>query len=107
ELYLESFRKRRAAWPQVLVAQRTYFQISVEYTEALEEMRRAEVLILGLLLVDGLDEPPNAPGGGGRQRGRDEGGAGPFNSRGGRGQENGGAASHRVAQHPAQGWGCL
>jgi cobalt-zinc-cadmium efflux system outer membrane protein len=57
ELYLDSFRKRRAAWPQVLVAQRTYFQISVEYTEALDEMRRAEVAILGLLLVDGLDEP--------------------------------------------------
>ena len=57
ELYLDSFRKRRAAWPQVLVAQRTYFQISVEYTQALDEMRRAEVAILGLLLVDGLDEP--------------------------------------------------
>jgi cobalt-zinc-cadmium efflux system outer membrane protein len=62
ELYLESFRQRRAAWPQVLVAQRTYFQISVDYTEALEEMRRAEVAILGLLLVDGLDEPSGAPG---------------------------------------------
>jgi cobalt-zinc-cadmium efflux system outer membrane protein len=57
ELYLDSFRKRRAAWPQVLVAQRTYFQASVEYIEALEELRRAEVAILGLLLVDGTDEP--------------------------------------------------
>jgi cobalt-zinc-cadmium efflux system outer membrane protein len=56
-LYLDSFRKRRAAWPQVLVAQRTYFQASVEYIEALEELRRAEVAILGLLLVDGTDEP--------------------------------------------------
>src|SRR5262249_2144536 len=75
ELYLDSFRKRRAAWPQVLVAQRTYFQIRVEYTEALDEMRSAEVAILGLLLVDGLDEPPNAPGEGGRgqHRGREEG----------------------------------
>jgi cobalt-zinc-cadmium efflux system outer membrane protein len=63
ETYLESFRKRRAAWPQVLVAQRTYFQISVDYVRALEELRRAEVAILGLLLVDGLDEPP-APGAG-------------------------------------------
>jgi cobalt-zinc-cadmium efflux system outer membrane protein len=64
ELYLDSFRKRRAAWPQVLVAQRTYFQISVEYTEALADMRSAEVAILGLLLVDGLNEPPSAPGAG-------------------------------------------
>jgi cobalt-zinc-cadmium efflux system outer membrane protein len=62
ELYLDSFRQRRAAWPQVLVAQRTYFQLSVDYVEALERLRRAEVTILGLLLVDGLDEPPGPPG---------------------------------------------
>jgi cobalt-zinc-cadmium efflux system outer membrane protein len=62
ELYLASFRSRRAAWPQVLVAQRTYFQLSVDYVEALEQLRRAEVAILGLLLVDGLDEPPGPPG---------------------------------------------
>ena len=61
ELYLASFRDRKAAWPQVLVAQRTYFQISVDYTQALDDMRRAEVAILGLLLVDGLDEPPGLP----------------------------------------------
>ena len=43
--------------------------------KALAEMRRAEVAILGLLLVDGLDEPPNAPGEGGRgpHRGQEEG----------------------------------
>ena len=45
----------------MLVAQRTYFQISVDYTQALDEMRRAEVAILGLLLVDGLDEPAGLP----------------------------------------------
>jgi cobalt-zinc-cadmium efflux system outer membrane protein len=60
-LYMESFQKRRAAWPQVLVAQRSYFQISVDYTHALEQARRAEIAILGLLLVDGLDEPPSSP----------------------------------------------
>jgi cobalt-zinc-cadmium efflux system outer membrane protein len=73
ELYLDSFRKRRAAWPQVLVAQRTYFQMSVEYSEALADLRCAEVAILGLLLVDGLNEPPNVPSGGerGQRPGRD------------------------------------
>jgi len=50
----------------VLVAQRTYFQISVDYVEALDEMRRAEVAILGLLLVDGLEEPPGCRAGTGR-----------------------------------------
>lgn len=58
QLYAESFRARRAAWPQVLVAQRTYFQSAVEYVEALVELRRLEVAISGLLLVDGLEEPP-------------------------------------------------
>jgi cobalt-zinc-cadmium efflux system outer membrane protein len=57
ELYLDSFRNRRAAWPQVLVAQRTYFAMSVDYVHALEQLHRAEVAILGLLLVDALDEP--------------------------------------------------
>jgi cobalt-zinc-cadmium efflux system outer membrane protein len=90
ELYLESFRKRRAAWPQVLVAQRTYFQISVEYSEALAEMRSAEVGILGLLLVDGLTEPANAPSAGeGQRRGQQDGGLPePINGRSGRGVEN-------------------
>jgi cobalt-zinc-cadmium efflux system outer membrane protein len=91
ELYLDSFRRRRAAWPQVLVAQRTYFQISVDYVEALDELRRAEVAILGLLLVDGLDEPPG-PGEGGRQRRGQEGDRGdlpdPINPRQGRSLEN-------------------
>jgi cobalt-zinc-cadmium efflux system outer membrane protein len=71
ELYLDSFRKRRAAWPQVLVAQRTYFQISANYVQALDELRRAEVTILGLLLIDGLEEPPTGPGEG-RVRAREE-----------------------------------
>jgi cobalt-zinc-cadmium efflux system outer membrane protein len=90
ELYLDSFRRRRAAWPQVLVSQRTYFQISEEYVSALEEVRRQEVAILGLLLVDGLDEPPGPPSNG--QRPRQEGQPpdlpDPINSRGGRGMEN-------------------
>jgi outer membrane protein, heavy metal efflux system len=66
ELYLDSFRRRRAAWPQVLVAQRTYFQVNEEYVDALDRLRRAEVAILGYLLVDGLDQPPG-PSGEGRR----------------------------------------
>ncbi len=60
ELYLDSFRHKRAAWPQVLVAQRTYFQMSVDYLHTLEQVRRSEAAILGLLLVDGPDEPSAA-----------------------------------------------
>jgi cobalt-zinc-cadmium efflux system outer membrane protein len=92
DLYLDSFRKRRAAWPQVLVAQRTYFQISVNYIEALEELRRAEVAILGLLLVDGMDEPPGLPSEGGGQNRQRQGESGdlpdPINPRQARGLES-------------------
>ena len=92
ELYLDSFGKRRAAWPQVLVAQRTYFQISVDYVQALDELRRAEVAICGLLLVDGLDEPPGLPSEGGLRSREQQSGGGdlpePINPRQGRGLEN-------------------
>lgn len=68
QLYLASFRQRRAAYPQVLIAQRNYFQIASDYVEALDRLRRTEVEICGLLLVDGLDEPPGPPGEGRFQR---------------------------------------
>jgi cobalt-zinc-cadmium efflux system outer membrane protein len=92
ELYLESFRRRRAAWPQVLVAQRTYFQMSVEYLQALDQLRRSEVAILGLLLLDGLDEPPGLPGEG-PMRSREQTGNGdlpePIDPRQGRSTDSG------------------
>jgi outer membrane protein, heavy metal efflux system len=68
QLYLDSFAKRRAAYPQVLVAQRNLFQYSTDYIEALARLRHAETAILGLLLGDGLEEPPDAPSEGGRFR---------------------------------------
>lgn len=61
ELYHESFKNRRAAWPQVLVAQREYFQLNDEYLETLLELRDAEAEINGLFLGDGLDQPPAPP----------------------------------------------
>lgn len=68
ELYRESFNKRRATYPQVLVSQRNFIQITSDYVEALEQLRRAEVEIRGLLLVDGTDEPPGPPGEGAVRR---------------------------------------
>ena len=58
EMYQDYFKKRRATWPQVLVAQRTYFQLSDDYANALLDLRRAETEIKGMLLVDGLSVPP-------------------------------------------------
>ncbi|HJZ53546.1 MAG TPA: TolC family protein [Gemmataceae bacterium] len=64
ELYEEQFKARRAAYPQVLVARRTVFQLNEDYNRALLEFRRAEVEVRGLLLVDGLTAPrePVPPG---------------------------------------------
>ena len=76
--YYFSFQSRpaRATYPQVLIAQRNYFQLASEYVQALEELRRTEVEIRGLLLIDGMSPPPG-PGGEGRFRRREGEGASP------------------------------
>ena len=64
ELYEEQLKARRAAFPQVLVARRTVYQLNEEYNRSLAQFRRAEVEVRGLLLVDGLTAPssPTPPG---------------------------------------------
>ncbi len=57
ELLEDSYRDGRAAWPQVLVAQRNWVELSVDYVNALYELRRREIEIRGLLQVDGLNVP--------------------------------------------------
>jgi cobalt-zinc-cadmium efflux system outer membrane protein len=57
QVQMANFRQRRAAWPQVLVARRTYIDLNKDYVESLLELRRAEVEIGGMLLVDGLSAP--------------------------------------------------
>ena len=57
ELYLKSYKERRSAWPQVLVAQRTVYQLNDDLTRSLVDMRRAEVEVRGLLLTGGLTAP--------------------------------------------------
>lgn len=58
DLLFDSYSKRRAAWPQVLVAARNYAQFRVDYLESLHDLRRAEVEIRGLLIGNGLEAPP-------------------------------------------------
>ena len=57
-LYSESFQQHRAAWPQVLDAQRQYFQLHEEYIDNLLEARRAEAQLATFFLDDGLTQPP-------------------------------------------------
>jgi cobalt-zinc-cadmium efflux system outer membrane protein len=55
QMYLVSFRQMAAAYPQVLIAQRTLFQVEVEYARALIQLRETAVRLRGFLLEGGLD----------------------------------------------------
>lgn len=57
DLYLAKFRQMAAAYPQVLIAQRTLFQSRTEYIGALVELWQNVTQLQGLLLVGGLDAP--------------------------------------------------
>jgi outer membrane protein, heavy metal efflux system len=62
ELYLGRFRQMAAAYPQVLIAQRTLGQVRVDYVRALVELWQDATVLNGLLLVDGLRAPETVPG---------------------------------------------
>lgn len=59
-----SYIKRRAAWPDVLMAQRRYLELQQHYTDALLEYRETDIVIRGMLLTGGLTEPPAPLSGG-------------------------------------------
>lgn len=59
-LYLSRYREMAAAYPQVLVAQRTFFEVSAEYLESLDGAWRAALELQGFLAGDGLDGPDAA-----------------------------------------------
>ncbi len=55
QMYLTNFRQMAAAYPQVLIAQRTLFQVEVEYARALVQLRERAIGLRGFLLDGGLD----------------------------------------------------
>jgi len=60
-LYLQKYNSMAAAYPQVLIAQRTLFQLHAEYVNALETLWTNTVVLKGFMLTDGL-EAPTPPG---------------------------------------------
>ncbi len=62
QLYLAKFQEMAAAYPQVLIAQRTALQAGVEYIGALENFWRAVIPLRGYLLMDGLAAPRSFEG---------------------------------------------
>ena len=62
EMYTKKYREMAAAYPQVLIAQRTLMQLEVSYTTALETFATSSLSLQSYLLTDGL-EAPSQPGG--------------------------------------------
>jgi cobalt-zinc-cadmium efflux system outer membrane protein len=56
-LYQTNYQKMAGAYPQVLIAQRTLFQLEAEYVQALENVWQSSVVIRGFGLMDGLSGP--------------------------------------------------
>ncbi len=57
DMYLKNFRGMAAAYPQVLIAQRTLFQVRADYIAALVDTWQNAVLLQGYLLSGALDAP--------------------------------------------------
>ena len=62
EMYTKKYQEMAAAYPQVLIAQRTLMQLEVSYITALETFATSSLSLQSYLLTDGL-EAPAQPGG--------------------------------------------
>ena len=76
QLYLEKYQSMAQAYPQVLVSQRTLFQLQIDYLHALHVAWQSAVALENYTLSGGLDAPGsggspsssiNLPGGGGQE----------------------------------------
>jgi cobalt-zinc-cadmium efflux system outer membrane protein len=62
EMYTKKYQEMAAAYPQVLISQRTLMQLEVSYITALEGFATSSLSLQSYLLTDGL-ESPSQPGG--------------------------------------------
>ena len=60
EMYMKEYHGMAAAYPQVLISQRTLFQLEADYIQALDNTWQSALLIRGFGLADGLAEPGSA-----------------------------------------------
>jgi len=74
QLYLAGFKQMAAAYPQMLIAQRTLFQAQDTYNNSLVEAWQSAIQIQCFLLTGGLDAPAGARPEGGPELSRPEGG---------------------------------
>jgi outer membrane protein, heavy metal efflux system len=57
QLYLDKYRTMGAAYPQVLITQRTMFQLETDYISALAAAWTNALALQGFMLTDGLEAP--------------------------------------------------
>jgi cobalt-zinc-cadmium efflux system outer membrane protein len=57
KLYQTNYQNMAAAYPQVLISQRTLFQLEADYIQALENAWQSSLVIRGFGLMDGLSKP--------------------------------------------------
>ena len=62
KLYQANYQNMAAAYPQVLISQRTLFQLEADYIRALENAWQSSLQIRGFGLMDGLSTPMNPSG---------------------------------------------
>ena len=61
-MYSKKYQQMAAAYPQVLIAQRTLMQLEVSHINALENFATSSLSLQSYLLTDGLGAP-SQPGG--------------------------------------------
>ena len=57
KLYQTTYQRMAAAYPQVLISQRTLFQLEADYIQALDNAWQSSLVIRGFGLMDGLSQP--------------------------------------------------
>ena len=62
QLYLDRYRAMAAAYPQVIVSQRTLFQLQISYIRVLQELWTSAVLLQNFNLTGALEAPIASPG---------------------------------------------
>jgi cobalt-zinc-cadmium efflux system outer membrane protein len=58
ELYLEKYRSMAQAYPQVIVSQRTLFELEVHYIDSLDRIWQNAIALENFTLQGGLEKPP-------------------------------------------------
>lgn len=62
QMYLSDYGQMAASYPQVIISQRTWFQMQVSYVETLEHLWRAAIALRNFTLTNGLEGPISSGG---------------------------------------------